>query len=150
MSQRVALITGAGTGVGRAAALALLRDDFRVFLVGRRDGPLAQTKSDVEPHSSSAIPVQADVSDPASVDKLFSEVRSQASGLDFVRSPRASFDELTFEQWNRVIAINLTGAFLVAGGTFRLMKSQSPREDGSLTMDLYLRMFLVRTRRPTP
>jgi NAD(P)-dependent dehydrogenase (short-subunit alcohol dehydrogenase family) len=111
----------------------LLRDGFAVFLVGRRPDPLARTKSDAGVDADRAIPVEADVSDPLSVEKLFSEVHARAGRLDFVfnnagvGAPGVPFDELTFAQWNKVIATNLTGAFLVASAAFRLMKSQSPR-----------------------
>jgi NAD(P)-dependent dehydrogenase (short-subunit alcohol dehydrogenase family) len=132
-ADKIALVTGAGSGVGRAAALALLEDGFGVFLVGRREAALAETRGKAGPQAERAYVLPADVSDPASVDRLFSEVRSRAGRLDFVfnnagvGAPGVPFDELTYEQWARVVSVNLTGAFLVAQGAFRLMKSQRPR-----------------------
>jgi len=133
MVQRVALITGAGSGVGRAAALELLRGDFRVFLVGRREAALASTRALAGDHATQAMVAPADVSDPAAVTSLFEEVRSQTGRLDVVFNnagtnvPPVPFDELTHQQWSRVLSVNLTGAFLVAQAAFRLMKSQQPK-----------------------
>ncbi len=133
MVEKVALVTGAGSGVGQAAALALLRDGFSVFLVGRREAALASTRAEAGAHGERAFAVPTDVTDPASVDKLFAEVRSRAGRLDFVFNnaganvPPVPFDELTFEQWTKVVSTNLTGAFLIAQAAFRLMKSQRPK-----------------------
>ena len=132
MMERVALVTGAGSGIGRAVALALLRDDFNVFLVGRREEALAATRDQAGDGKERGLVASADVSDPASVDKLFAEVRSRAGRLDVlfnnagVNIPATPVDEISFQQWSQVISVNLTGAFLVAQAAFRLMKSQRP------------------------
>jgi NAD(P)-dependent dehydrogenase (short-subunit alcohol dehydrogenase family) len=133
LAEKVALVTGAGSGIGRAVALALLEAEFSVFLVGRRESALASTRAEAGTRAERAFAVPTDVTDPASVDKLFAEVRSRASRLDIVFNnagtnvPPVAFDELTFEQWTKVVSTNLTGAFLIAQGAFRLMKSQRPK-----------------------
>jgi NAD(P)-dependent dehydrogenase (short-subunit alcohol dehydrogenase family) len=133
MAQRVALITGAGSGVGRAAALVLLAGDWKVFLVGRREAALASTKAEAGERAAQAVVAPADVGAPASVASLFEAVGAQAGRLDLVFNnagtnvPAVPFDELTYEQWTTVLSVNLTGAFLVAQAAFRLMKSQRPK-----------------------
>jgi NAD(P)-dependent dehydrogenase (short-subunit alcohol dehydrogenase family) len=133
MVERVALITGAGSGVGRAAALALLRDGFQVFLVGRRELALEATRAQAGSYSERAFVAPADVSDAASVVSLFKEVRSRAGRIDVVfnnagtGAPPVGFDEISLEQWSNVVAVNLTGAFLVAQSAFRLMREQQPK-----------------------
>lgn len=133
MAVRVALVTGAGSGVGQAAALALLREGFRVFLVGRREAALESTRSQAGDRAEHAFAIPADVTDPSSVDGVFSEVRSRAGRLDLLfnnagtSAPGVPFDELTYDQWTKVVSVNLTGAFLVAQAAFRFMKTQRPR-----------------------
>jgi NAD(P)-dependent dehydrogenase (short-subunit alcohol dehydrogenase family) len=124
----VALVTGAGTGIGRAVSRALHDAGWSVVLTGRRAEKLAETAE-----GTSMLPVAADVSDPASVDSLFGEVRKRFGRLDLLfnnagtGAPPVPFDKLTFEQWNTVLGVNLTGPFLCAQHAFRLMKSQQPR-----------------------
>jgi NAD(P)-dependent dehydrogenase (short-subunit alcohol dehydrogenase family) len=131
--EKVALVTGAGSGIGRAVALALLEAEFSVFLVGRRESALASTQAEGGTHAVRAFAVPTDVTDPASVDKLYDEIRARTGRLDFVFNnagtnvPPVPFDELTFAQWTTVVSTNLTGAFLIAQGAFRLMKSQRPK-----------------------
>jgi NAD(P)-dependent dehydrogenase (short-subunit alcohol dehydrogenase family) len=133
VADKIALVTGAGSGVGQAVALALLGDGFSVFLVGRRREALASTCALAGADAQQAFILPADVSDPASVDNVFAEVVGRTGRLDLVfnnagtNAPAVAFDELTYEQWTKVISVNLTGAFLVAQGAFRLMKSQSPK-----------------------
>lgn len=130
--RRIALVTGAGSGVGRAAALALARDGWHVVAVGRRDRPLAETVEECEHAGGSGSAVAADVGDPASVAALFEQVRAVHGRLDLLfnnagtAAPAVPIDELDFEQWQRVVEVNLTGSFLCAQQAFRLMKSQNP------------------------
>jgi NAD(P)-dependent dehydrogenase (short-subunit alcohol dehydrogenase family) len=133
MTEKFALITGAGSGIGRAVTLALLRQGFAVFAVGRRVAHLDETRSLAGAAGERVFPCPADVTDPAAVAKLFDAVRARAGRLDLLfnnagtSAPAIPFDELTYEQWQRVVAVNLTGAFLVAQAAFRLMKTQQPR-----------------------
>ena len=129
----VALVTGAGTGVGRAAALALLEDGFSVVLVGRRPGPLEETAAEAGAAGERALVAPADVSDPDQVSALFAKVREIHGRLDVlfnnagVNVPSMDIDELTFEQWKTVVDVNLTGAFLCAQAAFAQMKAQDPK-----------------------
>ena len=130
-SNKVALVTGAGTGIGKAVALALVREGYRVVLAGRRIEPLNEVAK--ESGTDRALPVAADVSRPESVAALFATIRETFGRLDVlfnnagVNSPRANFEDLTFDQWQNVVNINLTGSFLCAQGAFRLMKAQLPQ-----------------------
>ena len=135
MSQhaKVAIVTGAGTGIGRATALALLRDGYRVVLAGRRREPLAQVVAEAGPASSRALVVPADVSDPESVRALFARAKAAFGRLDLLFNnagtnvPGVLLEELTVEQWKQVVDTNLTGAFLCTQEAFRIMKDQDPR-----------------------
>lgn len=130
-NEKVALVTGAGTGIGKAVALAFLREGYRVVLAGRRIEPLNEVAK--ESGTDRALAVATDVSRPESVAALFAQIREKCGRLDVlfnnagVNSPRASFEDLTFEQWQNVVNINLTGSFLCAQGAFRLMKEQLPQ-----------------------
>jgi NAD(P)-dependent dehydrogenase (short-subunit alcohol dehydrogenase family) len=130
---RTALVTGAGSGIGRAAALALIADGWRVALAGRREAALEETRKLAGDGAGRALPIPADVADEAQVRALFARIRSEFGRLDLLFNnagaggPPVGFDELTLEQWNRVVAVNLTGAFLCAREAFALMKSQSPK-----------------------
>lgn len=127
---KVALVTGAGSGIGRAAALALAAHDYRVVLAGRRAEPLQET---ARMAGAGALAITADVADGRSVEALFARLREACGRLDLlfnnagVSAPAVPFAELRVEQWNAVIQTNLTGAFLCAQAAFRLMKDQSPR-----------------------
>jgi len=130
---KVALVTGAGSGVGRAAALALLRAGYRVVLAGRRPEPLENVKKEAGAVGTNALTVPADVSDPASVKALFAKTKSAFGRLDVlfnnagVNAPGIPLEDLSVEQWKNVVDINLTGMFLCTQEAFRIMKDQSPR-----------------------
>lgn len=128
---KVALVTGAGTGIGREVALAFLRAGYTVVLAGRRSEPLAVVAS--ESGTDRAFPVPTDVSQPASVDALFATIADKFGRLDVlfnnagVSSLQTQFEDLSFAQWQNVVNINLTGSFLCAQGAFKLMKAQAPQ-----------------------
>jgi len=129
---KVAMVTGAGTGIGKAVTLALLRDGYRVALAGRRREPLEQTaRQSGEP--ARALVVPTDVSEAASVQALFARVKERFGRLDLLFNnagifiPGMEIDELSVEQWKAVVDINLTGSFLCAREAFRMMKTQDPR-----------------------
>ena len=130
---KVALVTGAGSGIGRATAMALLAEGYSVVLAGRRRDALEETIARAGPRAPRALAVAADVTDPAAVDALFEATRSAFGRLDLLfnnagaGAPAVPLDELTFDQWRRVIDVNLTGAFLCTRAAFRLMKVQTPR-----------------------
>jgi NAD(P)-dependent dehydrogenase (short-subunit alcohol dehydrogenase family) len=125
----VALVTGAGSGIGRACAVALAEAGYSVVLAGRRREQLEETA--VMAPGSLAVP--ADVGDPASVRELFARTLEAFGRLDVLfnnagrGAPGVPMDELTFEQWDAVVRVNLTGAFLCAQEAMRIMKSQTPR-----------------------
>ena len=129
----IALVTGAGTGIGKAVALALLHAGYGVVLAGRRAEPLQQVIADAGALGAQALAVPTNVSDPASVKALFEATRARFGRLDLLfnnaggGAPAVPLDELSFEQWKTVVDVNLTGAFLCTQEAFRLMKSQSPR-----------------------
>src|SRR5271166_3552037 len=128
---KVAVVTGAGSGVGRAAALALLGAGWTVALAGRRADALEETAGMAT--GGKPIAVRADVSDPDSVASLFARVHAEAGRLDALFNnaggnvPSTNFGDLTFEQWRRVAAVNLDGMFLCANAAFRAMRDQSPQ-----------------------
>ncbi|MFO1304931.1 MAG: SDR family oxidoreductase [Burkholderiales bacterium] len=130
---KCAIVTGAGTGIGKAAATALLKNGYRVALAGRRREPLeaAIAAAGVSPGQALAIPT--DVANPASVAALFNEAKSKFGRLDLlfnnagIGAPGVNMEDLTFEQWKNVVDINLTGSFLCTQEAIRIMKDQSPR-----------------------
>jgi NAD(P)-dependent dehydrogenase (short-subunit alcohol dehydrogenase family) len=132
-TNKIAMVTGAGSGIGRASALALLKEGWSVVLAGRRPEALEQTAALAGPDGARALAVPTDVSDPESVRGLFDRTRAAFGRLDLLfnnagaGAPAVPLDELTVEQWRRVIDVNLTGAFLCTQAAFRLMKGQSPR-----------------------
>ena len=129
---KIALVTGAGSGIGRATALALLKEGYSVVLAGRRPETLAQTAAEAGPDAARALAVPTDVSDPVSVQRLFDRTKETFGRLDLLfnnagsGAPAVPLEELTFEQWQRVVDVNLTGAFLCTQAAYRLMKEQSP------------------------
>ncbi|MCL8487604.1 MULTISPECIES: SDR family oxidoreductase [Bradyrhizobium] len=130
-AKKIALVTGAGTGVGRAASLALMNSGFTVVLAGRRKEMLEETAK-LGPAGMS-LPVSADMMDPASIAALFDTVKSTYGRLDVLfnnagmGAPPVPFEDLTMEQWQSVVATNLTAPFLCTQHAFRIMKDQSPR-----------------------
>ena len=129
---RVAIVTGAGSGVGRASALALLRDGYSVALAGRRPDTLEATLAAAPELRHRAIAVPTDVGDPQSVRRLFDCAQESFGRLDVLfnnagsGSPPANLEDLTYEQWQSVVSANLTGTFLCTQQAFRLMKAQEP------------------------
>jgi NAD(P)-dependent dehydrogenase (short-subunit alcohol dehydrogenase family) len=130
---KIAMVTGAGSGIGKATALALLREGYSVVLVGRRREALEQTLAEAGDAGSQARAVPADVSDPTSVRTVFETTKTTFGRLDLLfnnagtGAPPVPLEELTVEQWRRVVDVNLTGAFLCTQAAFRLMKEQTPR-----------------------
>jgi NAD(P)-dependent dehydrogenase (short-subunit alcohol dehydrogenase family) len=130
MTAKIALVTGAGSGIGRAVVLALAKVGFTVVLAGRR---LAQLEQVAQEAGSGAVGIAADVTDRDSVDALFERIAKDFGRLDLlfnnagVSAPPAPLEDLPFDQWRSVLDTNLTGAFLCTQAAFRLMKTQNPR-----------------------
>jgi NAD(P)-dependent dehydrogenase (short-subunit alcohol dehydrogenase family) len=130
---KVAVVTGAGTGVGRAVTLAFLNDGYRVALAGRRKELLDETVSLAGAAGGQALVVPTDVSQPAAVKALFAKARETWGRVDVIfnnaggNAPGVLFEDLTFEKWKEVVDVNLTGMFLCAQEAFRIMKDQDPR-----------------------
>ena len=130
---KVALVTGAGTGIGRAAALALGRTGYAVVLAGRRMELLQETAEMRDPGSPEMLPVAADVSDPGQIGALFARLTETFGRLDVLfnnagtGAPRIPTEDLPVEDWKRVVDVNLTGAFLCAREAIRVMKNQTPK-----------------------
>lgn len=130
---KIAIVTGAGTGVGKAAAKALLDDGWKVALAGRRPEPLAEVITSAGVGGDNAIAVPTDVSDEAAVKALFDKTIAQFGRVDLlfnnagVNAPGIPLEELTIEQWRNVVDINLTGLFICTKFAFLAMKSQSPQ-----------------------
>ena len=130
---KIALVTGAGSGIGRAASLALAQAGWRVALAGRRRDSLQETVVLAGEAAAQMLVIPADVAEPQSVKQLFAEVRSTWGRLDLLFNnagcnvPPVPLEEITYDQWRMVLDANLTGAFLCTQEAFRLMKSQSPR-----------------------
>ncbi len=131
--QRVAIITGAGSGIGRAAALAFLRDGYSVALAGRRVERLQETAAQAGPDAARSLVVATDVADPSSIQKLFAQTVQAFGRLDVlfnnagIGAPAIPLEDLTLEQWQKVVDVNLTAVFLCTQEAFRIMKSQTPR-----------------------
>jgi NAD(P)-dependent dehydrogenase (short-subunit alcohol dehydrogenase family) len=130
MANRYAVVTGAGSGVGRAVATALLQNGYSVGLAGRRQDALEETASLA---GGNSLVVPTDVSKPDEVQALFAKVASEFGQLDVLfnnagtGSPATNFGDVTFEQWSAVIDVNIHGMFLCANAAFRMMRDQSPR-----------------------
>jgi NAD(P)-dependent dehydrogenase (short-subunit alcohol dehydrogenase family) len=132
-SQRVAIVTGAGSGIGRAVTRALLEAGYRVALAGRRERALRETLAEVPAARANALVVPTDVTDPAEVRSLFERVAGEWGRVDLlfnnagVFGAPAALDEVALEQWRTVVDTNLTGSFLCAQEAFRAMKAQRPQ-----------------------
>lgn len=132
-SAKVAIVTGAGTGIGRAVALALLGEGYSVALAGRRKEPLDATADMAKTNKPRALAVPTDVGDPKSVKALFAATKEKFGRLDLLfnnagrGAPAIPMEDLTIEQWQSVVDANLTGAFLCTQEAIRLMKSQTPK-----------------------
>jgi len=129
---KVAVVTGAGSGIGKAAALALLKNGYCVALAGRRKELLDQTAQEAGTPNARALVVPTDVSVPEAVRELFAKTKDLFGRVDVlfnnagINAPGILFEELTYEKWKAVVDINLTGSFLCAQEAFRCMKSQDP------------------------
>jgi NAD(P)-dependent dehydrogenase (short-subunit alcohol dehydrogenase family) len=130
VTAKVALVTGAGSGIGRSVALALAAADYSVVMAGRRIPPLEEVAREA---GSGACAIGVDVTDPVSVEALFARIVSRFGRLDLLfnnagtNSPPAPLEEVMFEHWRSVIDTNLTGAFLCTQSAFRIMRNQQPR-----------------------
>jgi NAD(P)-dependent dehydrogenase (short-subunit alcohol dehydrogenase family) len=144
--QRVAIVTGGGSGVGRASALALLDEGYAVAIAGRREEELAETVRLAGDNASQARAVVTDVTDAKLVTRLFERVRAEFGRLDVLfnnagtGAPAVLLEELTVEQWQAVVDVNLTGSFLCTQEAFRIMKVQEPMggriiNNGSISAD---------------
>jgi NAD(P)-dependent dehydrogenase (short-subunit alcohol dehydrogenase family) len=133
MAAKVAIITGGGTGIGRASALALGRDGYRVVITGRREGPLEQAVADGRASGAQITSVAADVADPGGVERVFDQARREFGRVDVLfnnagRSlPPVPLEDVPFADWQSIVAVNLTGMFLCTQAAFRAMKEQDPR-----------------------
>jgi NAD(P)-dependent dehydrogenase (short-subunit alcohol dehydrogenase family) len=131
--KKIALVTGAGSGIGRAAALGLLTDGFTVVLAGRRPEPLQALADEAASHGQTALAVPTDVTDPTSVQALFATIERTYGRLDVVfnnagvNAPAVPMDELPLEKWFAVLDTNVTGVFLCARAAFGLMRRQMPQ-----------------------
>jgi NAD(P)-dependent dehydrogenase (short-subunit alcohol dehydrogenase family) len=132
-SAKIAVVTGAGSGIGRATAHALLEVGWTVVLAGRRHEMLEETAALAETVSPRTLVVPTDIRDPAAVAALFDRVKRTYGRVDLLFNNAGTstrgipFEDLTFEQWSDVVATNLTGSFLCAQHAFRMMKSQEPQ-----------------------
>ncbi len=130
---KIALVTGGGSGIGRAVALVLQSAGYRVVLAGRRAAELEQTAALAKPSGGEMLAVPTDVSKPDSVQALFAATKESFGRLDVLfnnaglGAPGIPMEELTYEHWNTVVGVNLTGAFLCAQEAIKIMKAQQPR-----------------------
>jgi NAD(P)-dependent dehydrogenase (short-subunit alcohol dehydrogenase family) len=133
MANKVVIITGAGSGIGKEVALAFLREHYAVVLAGRRRELLEQAVADGRKFNSSSLVVQTDVRDPESVRNLFAKTRDTFGRLDVlfnnagIGAPPVPLEDLALDRWQAVVETNLTGAFLCTQEAFRIMKAQDPR-----------------------
>jgi NAD(P)-dependent dehydrogenase (short-subunit alcohol dehydrogenase family) len=130
---KVAIVTGAGSGIGRAAALALQAAGFSVVLAGRRATEIANTAAMASPSGGETLAVPTDVSQPDSVKQLFARTRDAFGRLDVlfnnagINAPAIPMEDLSYDQWSSVVGVNLTGPFLCAQEAVRMMKAQNPK-----------------------
>ena len=130
--QKISIVTGAGTGVGKAACLALADEGWTIVLAGRRKDPIEAVANEIKSRGGNASAIVTDTSDTKSVKRLFEETERLFGRLDLLfnnagtNAPGVSLEDLSFEQWISVVNVNLTGVFLCTQEAFRLMKSQKP------------------------
>lgn len=130
---KVALITGAGSGVGKAATLALAEAGYACVLAGRREAPIEAVAAEITGAGGAALAVSADVGDPASVENLFQAAKTRFGRVDVVfnnagmNAPATPIEDVSFDDWQAVVAANLTGVFLCAQAAYRVMKEQDPQ-----------------------
>ena len=133
MADKIALVTGAGSGIGKAVALALMTEGYATVLAGRRRPVLEATARAGEAAGGKSLVVPADVADPAAVENLFARIAERFGRLDLlfnnagVNAPAVPVEDLPVEKWHEVIAANVTGVYLCTRAAFKLMKSQTPR-----------------------
>ena len=143
---RIALVTGAGSGIGKASALGLQAAGYSVVLAGRRLAELEKTAAMAQPDGGRMLPVSTDVSRPDSIDALFARIKQEFGRLDVVfnnagiNAPGIPIEDLPYEKWKEIVEINLTGAFLCAQAAYRMMKEQKPQggriiNNGSIAAD---------------
>jgi NAD(P)-dependent dehydrogenase (short-subunit alcohol dehydrogenase family) len=131
--RKVAVVTGAGTGVGKAAALALLREGYAVALAGRRKDKLEETAAEAKSLPDKALAVETDVTDPKSIRDLFAKTRDAFGRLDVlfnnagIGAPAVPLEDLPYETWKKVVDTNFTGMFLCTQEAIKIMKAQNPR-----------------------
>ena len=130
--QKISIVTGAGTGVGKSASLALADEGWTIVLAGRRKDPIEAVANEIKSRGGNALAIVTDTSDPKSVEGLFEETKRAFGRLDLLfnnagtNAPGVSLEDLSFEQWTNVVNVNLTGVFLCTQEAFRLMKAQTP------------------------
>lgn len=130
--KKIALITGAGSGIGRSTAISLLQHDFQVILCGRQAEKLQQTLAEAGSAAEHGHCIPTDITDPSAVRQLFTEIEASYGRLDVLFNnagtniPGLPFEDISLEQWNQVINTNLTGSFLCAQAAYQLMKKQDP------------------------
>ena len=130
--QKISIVTGAGTGVGKAASLALADEGWTIVLAGRRKDPIEAVTNEIKSRGGNALAIVTDTSDTKSVKGLFEETKQAFGRLDLLfnnagtNAPGVSLEDLSFEQWTNVVNVNLTGVFLCTQEAFRLMKAQTP------------------------
>ena len=130
--QKISIVTGAGTGVGKSASLALADEGWTIVLAGRRKDPIEAVANEIKSQGGNALAIVTDTSDTKSVKGLFEETKQAFGRLDLLfnnagtNAPGVSLEELSFEQWTNVVNVNLTGVFLCTQEAFRLMKAQTP------------------------
>ena len=143
---KVAMVTGGGSGVGRCAALSLAEDGYSVVIAGRRATPLEEVKHAAGAAADRVLPVSADIGDPEAVRALFATTKERFGRLDLlfnnagIGGPPVPLEDIPYEDWMAVVAVNLTGMFLCTQEAFRMMKAQSPRggriiNNGSVSAD---------------
>ena len=130
--QKISIVTGAGTGVGKSASLALADEGWTIVLAGRRKDPIEAVANEIKSRGGNASAIVTDTSDTKSVKGLFEETKRAFGRLDLLfnnagtNAPGVSLEDLSFEQWTNVVNVNLTGVFLCTQEAFRLMKTQTP------------------------